>query len=292
MKMMFCAVTLLCAIALLGGCAQTPTTQGGTTTTVPTAVTTTVTATTTRVPWTTVSTEQLPSYETYFSEIHTFDEWGLSAWAEYQGYTPKVTDEGVGMEAYGTATATWFVEVADDFVPVQCDDRYIYGVEGGKELVRVDYYGKERTVLFCDESGKIAQYAGKSYWFYLAENTLFFPCGTTAGVALQRVYLPSGTVDTMAEWDEELPSSYRPISNWEIVWQVEDPAFDTQLEALLKDETAGLTGTDEEKREQVIVLLEERGVYSYVEHYYNAKTREKKEKGGRVFMDNGTWWQE
>ena len=298
------AILLILAMVLLSACQG----SGNHETTVPPETTvpeTTVPETTvapeTNPPETTAPQETLPpaelltsipwevpelaamTYEAYFSEIHLYGyPLGGSNIVDADGHWGGLGDNShfVSLRKDGTLI------IGHDDTPLRvgtqtyenvyvaaADERWIYLIEDGRELFRIDYFGQNRQTLFVDETGKMPVDATtKLGRISLAENcVLFFAAGAGDGYGIYRLYLPDMTLDLMAT-SETKPMLLRPYSNHEITWIEENPAFDTLYEQLMNDPNSEYSKM--EYGADVAISCGE-GVPMEYDYYYNSFTKEK-----------------
>ena len=288
-----------------------------------------------RLPWETPEAENAPSYKNYFAQVidyhypdDTDPDRDLSAWRFQFGYyfdnsyTLIYEDPDLYFSRYyfeyvhGRRPDLWLWKIAE--IPAldifYADERWIYAVADGRELIRMDYFGEIET-LFTDELGLIrinGLYDGKVLYFWAG-----LPEG---GAAICRLYIPEGRADALyritqkelesyyyeppASYGEENPYSTSPgyqlygvqaISNFEFVWATPNPEFWELYDSIvLHAENYPQYfswGLDDSEIKYYVGV--DYGVWEYTDHYYNALTGEHLEHPSR--SGSGLlplWWKE
>lgn len=286
------------------------------------------------LPWEIPEAEAAPSYEDYFAQVIDYlfpdftDPYAYSSWKfQYgydfdQSYTLVYKDPDLYFSKYyfeyfhGERPDLWLWKIAEipNLSIFYADQAWIYAVAGGRELIRMDYFGRIET-LFTDEAGLIQIYGlsdGKVLYFWAG-----LPEG---GAAIYRLYIPEGRADALYQITrEELASYYykppagygevspystvpgyqlsqiNAISNFEFVWKTPNPEFWALYDSIaLQAEdypqyfSWGLN--DNEIRYYIGV---DYGVWEYTEHYYNAFTGEYREHYSRSSIGPlPLWWKE
>ena len=202
----------------------------------------------------------------------------------------KLMPVGVGFTGYGVARngdrlELWSSGMEDTFLwtiaeipgarPAAGTTRWFYAVVDGRELVRMDYYGENRTTVFTDDTGLLGELMfaeGDGGFFLLGEDLTYFLAGTEdGGVGVYRLYLPEDRTDLLYRYTpeqvEELTfSTYlrgerqepriqigAPIpcfrqgltTNQWVRWETKDPEFYAKYAAMLAD-SEGNTGEMEQ----------------------------------------------
>lgn len=225
------------------------------------------------LPWSVPAEETAPSYADYFSSLvdYGYDDvdvrgemltHGVVVHTEEGDYQVVWEDGVIYLDTYpgGGRKGERLGEIGR--IPsarvVLCDTRWIYLVADGKELLRMDYHGGQRTILFTDESGLMDHLMGDG--FTLADGkVMYLVAGTPGGGAgYYRLYLPEGCADLLYEYSKEsldalcfpiyrgtdaLPADYRisapcPVSNHEFEWSDFRPEFYELYGRLLEDPEA------------------------------------------------------
>lgn len=182
----------------------------------------------------------------------------------------KLMPVGVGFTGYGVArngdrlelwssgmedTFLWTIAEIPGAQPAVGTTRWLYAVVDGRELIRMDYYGENRTTVFTDDTGLLGELMfaeGDGGFFLLGEDLTYFLAGTEdGGVGVYRLYLPEDRADllyryTPAQVEELTFSAYlrgerqepriqigRPIpcfrqgltTNQWVRWETKNPEF-------------------------------------------------------------------
>ena len=243
------------------------------------------------LPWTLSSGESL-SCDEYFAQQVTYTLEEVS-----NGFTSGGRDfvpVGVGFTGYGVTrngdrlelwnsgmedTFLWTVAEIPGAQPAAGTTRWLYAVVDGRELIRMDYYGENRTTVFTDDTGLLGELMfaeGNGGFFLLGEDLTYFLAGTEdGGVGVYRLYLPEDRTDllyryTPAQVEELTFSAYlsgerqepriqigRPIpcfrqgltTNQWVRWDAKDPEFYVKYAAMLAD-SGGNTGETEQYIEE------------------------------------------
>lgn len=253
-----------------------------------------------KLPWTTEAAEAPLSYEAYFAQARQYDPKTVFCTASFSEYS--LVPEGETLYLKHDVTGDRILEIPGlgGLSVVACDARWIYGVDRGTELIRIDYFGKNRTLLFTDDSGMLGEYV-KIGRCYLAEDALFFVSGSKSGFAIQRLYLPDGHVDCLVDDLGEI-SLNPPPSNCEVTWQERNPAFFAAYEALRSNPPAGKAGIYDSEDEAMAMGAVESDchIYPYLQRYYNAMTQTSRESVTGIYYTSRTteniqkngdaWW--
>lgn len=257
------------------------------------------------LPWEPDLLDIAPTYDVYFSETIDYQttDWlysddpptdRMNVWPQseysvryYDGtlYLLEATHQSEPIIHLRSS-----VDLGTDFIFAGCDYQYVYGIARGTDLVRVDYFGQEVEVLFSDPSGKIGTFSesGADYFPGFENRTyryatqiqmadakvLFFAAGSTSGdgCSIYRLYLPTGTVDEMVA---NLPGTFTflaPVSNHEILWQIENEDFFTRFSEAYSDLDM-IYGCDQDERSAMIAFEKDFKVYPYTHFYFNDLTK-------------------
>ncbi len=148
---------------------------------------------------------------------------------------------------------------------IAADSNWIYGVRGGMELFRMDYWGESET-LFYDGVHRIETESGR---VALAESVaLFFAAVSEEGSMICRLFLPEMTLDVMAITDSPEVELEIPISNHAVIWWEPNPQFEELCAALIGDGTA-YSGDDAKDR-----ISLDYGIPIRYKHYASTQTGE------------------
>ena len=236
----------------------------------------------TSIPWEVPEPVTL-TYEAYFSEIHLYGyplggsnmvdtngNWGGLGDNFHSVYLRK---DGTLIVYHDDTPLRVGTQTYENVYVAAADERWIYMIEDGRELFRIDYFGENRQTLFVDETGKMhVDSTSELGHISLAENcVLFFAAGAGDGYGIYRLYLPDMTLDLMAT-SEAMITLLRPYSNHEITWLQDNPAFDTLYEQLMNDPNSEYSKM--EYGADVAVACGE-GVPMEYDYYYNSCTKEK-----------------
>lgn len=281
------------------------------------------------LPWDPPEEEEASSYEEYFAQIKTYDWTERSRGLSVNGYRLYREDSRLYMMDSHTDQVLWEIAELDDVVVFSGDDRWVYLVAGGTELIRMDYLGENRETLFTDETGLISR-MNQSVYNSIPERVddrsldvmdgkvLYFWAGAEDrdGAALYRLYIPEKRADVVYQYSQEeldaylLPDTgdeggpfYRvsqpyPISNWEVGWYVGNCAFYEIYDAMTVEEFPFELPPDE----RLEWCVRTNGMTDAFAHYQNALTGEHKETNGGVtdvlnwggigMEELPLWWEE
>lgn len=235
-------VTLMIASVLLAGCtsSEQPTTLPD----VPPSTAQTFPSTAPTLPWIS-GDETSMGYEEYFSEVRPYQvEDGSLYFGRSWGDHSITYGEGELFVTDVQGNVLLCVPNVDTTINwVACDSHWIYGIRNEHELLRVNYQGINEEVLFRDNVHTIGlEHSGDL--FLGEECTLFFAACSDTGSQICRLYLPTLTMDVLAESDSSLLTLTQVLSNHEVVWSEENPAFVELLEGLTDEELAQYPGDD------------------------------------------------
>lgn len=287
------------------------------------------------IPWDVPETEPAPSYEDYFAETVIYieqDERGETY--NYANndlrdsiYAYKLTYEAPHLYVerckYYENERLWEVAEIPDLQIMVYDERWIYAIEGGTDLFRMDYFGENRQLLFRDESGLISQLQNRI--IVADEKVAFFMAGNAeGGASIYRLYLPEMKLDVMYHYDkegleafyfatpysrEELSGqtevepdynlgSVQPYSNHEVLWYSANREFYELLVEKAADPQWYEThfGNLEVPLDMCIGSVEsEYQCWQRIDHYYNVQTGTYRTQEVGVFNEVQvfyTWWEE
>jgi len=279
------------------------------------------------LPWTVPEEEPAPSYEEYFAQVVDYghpdgEECRVSSGYNISGYTLAYEDPALYLERYvgDGKERLWKIADIPELSAFSCDQRWIYGIAGGTELFRMDFYGENRETLFTDESGLLGETAERT--FFIGDGkVIYFWTGTEdGGGAVCRLYLPEKRADLLYRLTaEELAEYYYtpqteevaehwggtgkvcllgapgPISNWEFSWSSINGAYLEACDAVAQDPelrekyfTEGVNGVD------LVGYIEfELHIKSFTVYYLNAFTGEYLERPmGGYSVPGGAWWRQ
>ena len=280
------------------------------------------------LPWSVPGELSAPAYEEYFAGVVDYGYAALAAGGESKytsggnlpGYLLTYAEPSLRLESSG-GELLWEVASVSGLRVVLYDESWIYGIENGTCLFRMDYYGENREDLFTDDSGLLDALNPD---FVLADGkVMFFLAGNEGGgVSLWRLYLPECRADEVYSYGSGELETYCftayetygqlggeeaaepacqmggcfPVSSHEVVWSARNPEFYRLIAQLAEDpETAEryFAGTDLEFWEACARVETEYGVCHSEEFYFNMLTGElcRREVGytttGGVFE---VWW--
>lgn len=182
------------------------------------------------LPWELPDEGEMLPYEEYFAQTRTYElldrRWSLSV----DGY--RLHQEGTHlymMDAH-TRELLWEIVELDGMEVVSADERWVYLIVGGTELIRMDHLGENREALFTDETGLISRMnqsdydnPGEVYYDIVFDDgpphpsannrslavadrkVLYFWAGAEDGdgAAAYRLYLPEKRVDAVFQYSQE-----------------------------------------------------------------------------------------
>ena len=228
------------------------------------------------------------SYEEYFSTAHIY------------GYTPIDEDPKTYYYSFAWDNGTdscelWFrdgkllagdsiknryVEVGTDTygkddIIAACNEAWVFLVLDSKELIRMDYYGKNKQTLFVDENSTLGE-------VYIRDNcVLFFTAGCEDGYGIYRLYLPEMKLDLLVTSESQI-NLQDPYSSHEVAWYIRNPEFEELYQSILNDEMIASNAP------QIALNIS----YDYhipmeLDYYYNSLTGETKQR--EVFAERCDW---
>ena len=285
------------------------------------------------IPWDVPAIEPAPSYEDYFSQTVCYAVLTEQGYYDFDytvgGNAPghKLAYEAPHLyldrhELYGYERL-WEVAEIPDLQIMVYDERWIYAIEGGTDLFRMDYFGENRQLLFRDESGLIGELQDD---ITIADDKVicFMAGNAEGGASIYRLYLPEMKLDVMYHYDKEgLEAFYfatpysreelsgqtevearyqisfgRPYSNHEVLWG----AANREFYELLVKKTADPQwyeahfGNLEVPLDMCIGSVEsEYQCWHNLNYYYNAQTGTYRTQEVGVFNEVQvfyTWWEE
>lgn len=306
---------LLLTFGSLSGCTPSDTTP---TTTPPLSTVATTAPSETTVPPTTepsVLSWEIPdypemSYEEYFSTVRLYG-YEEREWPEDYYYYASVWRNGEdrcelwfqqGKLLAGSSLDGKYVQVGsetydDDDLIVACNEEWIFLVLDGTDLIRMDYHGENREILFVDESGKISEHELSGPAYIRDGCVLFFMAGAGDDYGIYRLYLPDMTLDLLVTSKESI-WLLDPYSSHELSWFINNPEFSALCKRILENPP--------EKYQHMLVDGKPQGNAFYLEiardhktpweidYYYNTLTGEKLEQG--LYGDRSwglmakAWW--
>lgn len=238
------------------------------------------------------------SYEEYFSAVRVY------------GYPPTDEDPKTYYYSFAWDNGTdscelWFqdgkllagnsitnryVQVGADIYDkdddiVACNEEWIFMVIDGKELIRMDYRGKNRQTLFVDETMKIS----KQDRAYLRDGcVLFFMAGVEDGYGIYRLYLPDMTLDLLTTSEERI-WLLDPYSNHELSWFISNPEFETLYQSILDDPPPPYDEMIANETPQLWLTISfDYHIPLEIDYYYNTLTGEKLQRG--LFGERSWGW--
>jgi len=187
------------------------------------------------LPWNPPEEEETPSYEDYFAQTRTYElldrRWSLSA----DGYRLHQEGSRLYMMDSHTRELLWEIVEQDGMEVVSADERWLYLIVGGTELIRMDHLGENRETLFTDETGLISRMnqsdydnPGKVYSDIVFDDgpphpsansrtlavadrkVLYFWAGAEDGdgAAAYRLYIPEKRADIVYQYSQEELDAY------------------------------------------------------------------------------------
>lgn len=287
------------------------------------------------IPWDVPEIEPAPSYDDYFAEtviyIEQDDRGETYNYANNDLrdsiYAYKLTYEAPHLYVerckYYENERLWEVAEIPDLQIMVYDARWIYAIEGGTDLFRMDYYGENRELLFRDKTGLISQLQRR---IILADDkVMFFMAGDPeGGISIYRLYLPEMKLDVMYHYDEEAFEAFyfatpysreeltgqtpveadynigsvQPYSNHEVLWYSSNREFYELLVEKAADSQwyEAHFGNLEVPLDMCIGSVEsEYQCWQRIDHYYNVQTGTYRTQEVGVFNEVQmfyTWWEE
>ena len=287
------------------------------------------------IPWEVPETEPAPSYDDYFAEtviyIEQDDRGETYNYANNDLrdsiYAYKLTYEAPHLYVerckYYENERLWEVAEIPDLQIMVYDARWIYAIEGGTDLFRMDYFGENRELLFRDETGLISQLQNRI--IVADEKTVFFMAGNSdGGASIYRLYLPEMKLDVIYHYDkeaweefyfatpysrEELTGqaevkakynidSMKPYSNHEVLWGSANREFYELLVEKAADPQwyeAHFSNLEVPLDMCIGSIESEYQCWQRIDHYYNVQTGTYRTQEVGVFNEVQvfyTWWEE
>ena len=289
------------------------------------------------IPWNVPAIEPAPSYDDYFAETVIYIEQRQDTVGETYNYAHndlrdsiyayKLTYEAPHLYVerckYYENERLWEVAEIPDLQIMVYDERWIYAIESGTDLFRMDYFGENRELLFRDETGLISQLQNRI--IVADEKVAFFMAGNAeGGASIYRLYLPEMKLDVMYHYDEEAFEAFyfatpysreeltgqtpveadynlgsvQPYSNHEVLWYSANREFYELLVEKAADPQWYEThfGNPEIELHKCIGSVEsEYQCWQRIDHYYNALTDTYRTVETGVFNEMQVfypWWEE
>ena len=245
MKKHLILASVLALLLMMAACAQTD--PGATISPVPSQTADSLTAPD-ELPWDPPAGEQ--TYDEYFAKQIDYgygeDSYYTTVprgWELMNGYQAMYEDGVLFVRSSATGERLWNVAELENFRVLCCRPDWIYGVQNGTDLVRIDYYGKNQETIFTDSTGLLGELNGQ---LWLGDGKLtYFWAGADGGLGLYRMYLPECRADLLRTIPQEKAeklyfASYTgtrkndeawqlgdlfPVSNQECTWSQGNPAF-------------------------------------------------------------------
>lgn len=187
------------------------------------------------LPWDAPEEGEALSYEEYFAQVKTYEPEDRRWAFPIDGY--RLHQEGAYLYMMNSHTRELLWEVAElnSMEVVSADERWVYLIVGGTELIRMDYLGENRETLFTDETGLISRMNQQNYdnpgevYYDLVfdggpphpsvnnrtlavadRRVLYFWAGAQDGdgAAAYRLYLPERRVDAVFQYSQEELDAY------------------------------------------------------------------------------------
>ncbi|MBD5084941.1 MAG: hypothetical protein HDT33_07750 [Clostridiales bacterium] len=182
------------------------------------------------LPWNPPEEGEALPYEEYFSQTRTYElldrRWALPI----DGYRLHQEGSHLYMTDSHTRELLWEIVELDGMEVVSADERWVYLIVDGTELIRMDHLGENRETLFTDETGLISRMnqsdyddPGKVHYDIVFDDgpphpsankrtlavadrkVLYFWAGAEDGdgAAAYRLYLPEKRVDAVFQYSQE-----------------------------------------------------------------------------------------
>lgn len=278
-----------------------------------------------RLPWDLPAGE--PTYDEYFAKWLDYGYGSDSyyttvprGWELMNGYQAMCEDGVLFVRSSATGERLWNVAEVENFRVLCCRRDWIYGVQDGTDLVRIDYFGKTRETVFTDSTGLLGQLNGQ---LWVADGKVaYLWAGTEGGVGLYRMYLPECRADLLRTIPrEELEKLYFsgytgtqkneemyhlgdlfPVSNQECVWDRGNGAFYQLYASLLNDPDRraqyfpdGIDGEPERCYEVLGQITSAFLNWPWVSCYYSAADDtylEKNYSSNSSDIGTSAWWED
>lgn len=188
------------------------------------------------LPWNPPDEGEAPPYEEYFAQVRTYEllnrRWSLSI----DGYRLHQEGSHLYMMDSHTRELLWEIVELDGMEVVSADERWVYLIIDGTELIRMDLLGENRETLFTDETGLISRMnqsdydnPGEVYYDIVFDGGPPHPSANKRslavadrkvlyfwarakdgdGAAVYRLYLPEKRVDAVFQYSQEELDVYR-----------------------------------------------------------------------------------
>ncbi len=264
------------------------------------------------LPWGEVTAETVPSYAEYFAQVIDYKttDWlyapdpptarknvwpqTVYGWRWYDGALYLLDPES-GQEPLCLQTG---IDLGKDFIHAGSDYQFVYGIRGGTDLIRMDYYGEQLETLFRDPTGRISAGSAEQSeaWEVLKGNTfrstdqiqmadgkvLFFLAGSSSGTggSVWRLYLPDGTLDELVSGLPENARFLAPVSNWEVLWELPNPEYEETYQRIRTDPENPFLPEAEDERAAHEAFEQQYRIHPTTVYYSNALTGQQAATGG------------
>ena len=240
-------------------------------------------------PWKTAQTDDMLSYAAYFSETRTYDtaDYAYSpAWLQTGAYEIDCKDGELAL--FRTSDGKRLAVYAEQpFLGWRTGSNGVY-VFREQDILRCSYDGNQAETLYAAQDGTIID-------FTAAGDVLFFAEKTAYRIRLCRLYAPEERLDVL--YDAVSPDAEGfllfPVSNHEICWSVENPAF-LELAEEQKQTYIETRNLDPDDQSTYWGMLElDFDINSGVRYYYNDLTQELRSQEFRIIYGgegDAEWW--
>ncbi len=265
----------LCIALLLSGCQKTPEALPA--------------AQTAEAPWETGVPDAQPSYAEYFAETRTYDtaDYAYSpAWLQTGDYEIDCRDGELALFR-ASDDERLAAYASQPFLSWRTGSSGVY-VFREQDILRCAYDGSREETLYTAQNGTIIRFAA-------AGDVLFFAEKTDDCIRLCRLYAPEERLDIL--YDAVSPDAQDfllfPVSNHEICWSMDDPAF-LKLAAEQKQTYIETRDLDPDDQSTYWGMLElDFDVNSGIRYYYNDLTQALRSQEFRIIYGEeagADWW--
>ena len=260
------------------------------------------------LPWDIEEQTVVLSYDDYFSDVREYDGNDIRFGRGRGDYVIRYEEPHISLHNWVRDEFLWDIADIDGCNWFTLGEQWIYCVVNQTTLLRMDYWGENREILFVDETGLLGKYAEVRTQHYLfKDETLFFIAGSKDKLGIYRIYLPTRTVDVMYD---EIPLTAinldlnKPVSNHEITWTDGNPEFFAFYESLSSDWSSLHENTPYNSDEAIGMVELDYRIYSAREHYINTATNTYKEipfgyvylpkprSDENVELNGEAWWKD
>ena len=240
-------------------------------------------------PWETAQPDDPLSYTEYFAETRTYDtaDYAYSpAWLQTGEHEIDCRDGELALyRASDGERLTVYAEQPFLSWRTGSDGVYVFREQ---DILRCAYDGKQTETLYAAQDGTIISFAASGDVLFFAEKTAY-------RIRLCRLYAPEERLDVL--YDAVSPDAEGlllfPVSNHELCWSMENPAFLALAEEQKQTyiETKNLDPDDQSTYWGMLEL--DFDINSGIRYYYNDLTQELRSQEFRIIYgeeDSAEWW--